>query len=119
MSFISFIFLLSMILCMDIRPFSENPCVLAYTRHYEHETLLIVNHLFGFVQPAERDPNAFKGAVSVELMGGVRFPPIGDLPYFLTFGPHSFYWFRLEGHLPPPPVSSGSADALVSEPSAT
>jgi maltose alpha-D-glucosyltransferase/alpha-amylase len=24
------------------------------------------------------------------------FPPIGELPYFLTLGPHSFYWFRLE-----------------------
>ena len=23
-------------------------------------------------------------------------PPIGELPYLLTMGPHSFYWFKLE-----------------------
>ncbi|WP_344055272.1 alpha-glucosidase C-terminal domain-containing protein, partial [Streptomyces thermoalcalitolerans] len=31
----------------------------------------------------------------VELFGGVRFPPIGDLPYLLTLAGHGFYWFRL------------------------
>jgi len=25
-----------------------------------------------------------------------RFPQIGELPYLLTFGPHGFYWFRLD-----------------------
>ena len=30
------------------------------------------------------------------VIGETAFPPIGELPYFLTFGPHSFYWFRLE-----------------------
>jgi maltose alpha-D-glucosyltransferase/alpha-amylase len=34
--------------------------------------------------------------VPVELFGHTRFPPIGELPYFLTFGPHTFYWFKLE-----------------------
>ena len=27
---------------------------------------------------------------------GVEFPPIGELPYLLTLGPHGFYWFALE-----------------------
>ncbi|MER6138364.1 alpha-glucosidase C-terminal domain-containing protein, partial [Streptomyces sp. NPDC001815] len=31
----------------------------------------------------------------VELIGGVRFPAIGDLPYLLTLAGHGFYWFRL------------------------
>ncbi|MGW5172715.1 alpha-glucosidase C-terminal domain-containing protein, partial [Streptomyces nodosus] len=31
----------------------------------------------------------------VELIGQVRFPPIGDLPYLLTLAGHGFYWFRL------------------------
>jgi maltose alpha-D-glucosyltransferase/alpha-amylase len=35
----------------------------------------------------------------VEMIGETTFPLIGDLPYFLTLGPHSFYWFRLD-----PPV---------------
>jgi maltose alpha-D-glucosyltransferase/alpha-amylase len=32
----------------------------------------------------------------VELFGGMRFPPIGELPYFITLGPHTFYWFAIE-----------------------
>ncbi|MER6016258.1 alpha-glucosidase C-terminal domain-containing protein, partial [Streptomyces bluensis] len=31
----------------------------------------------------------------VELIGGVRFPAIGELPYLLTLAGHGFYWFRL------------------------
>jgi maltose alpha-D-glucosyltransferase/alpha-amylase len=34
--------------------------------------------------------------VPVEMIGETRFPPIGDLPYFITLGPHTFYWFRLD-----------------------
>ena len=36
-----------------------------------------------------------------EVVGRTEFPPIGELPYFFTLGPHSFYWFRLE-----PPAES-------------
>ena len=32
---------------------------------------------------------------AVELIGETPFPLIGELPYFVTLGPHSFYWFRL------------------------
>jgi maltose alpha-D-glucosyltransferase/alpha-amylase len=39
----------------------------------------------------------------VELIGGVRFPAIGQLPYLLTLAGHGFYWFRLRpGDLPVP-----------------
>ena len=31
----------------------------------------------------------------VELFGGNEFPQIGDQPYFLTLGPHDFYWFAV------------------------
>jgi maltose alpha-D-glucosyltransferase/alpha-amylase len=37
-----------------------------------------------------------KGLIPVELMGGSKFPAIGDLPYLLTLGGHDFYWFTLE-----------------------
>jgi len=40
----------------------------------------------------------------VELFGRTEFPPIGDLPYFLTLGPHAFYWFALE-----PPRAAAAA----------
>src|SRR5205807_1955092 len=32
----------------------------------------------------------------IELIGRTPFPPIGDLPYLLTLGPHTFYWFSIE-----------------------
>ena len=31
----------------------------------------------------------------IELLGGVRFPQIGELPYLLTLAPRGFYWFQL------------------------
>ena len=45
---------------------------------------------------AALDLSAYKGMVPVEMFGHIRFPPIVELPYFLTLGPHSFYWFKLE-----------------------
>ena len=73
-----------------------NPKILVYTREYEEELLLIVNNLSRFAQPVELDLRRYDGRVPVELFGETRFPPIGELPYFLTLGPHAFYWFRLE-----------------------
>jgi len=74
----------------------NNQKVLAYTRRYEGHCALIVNNLSRFSQPVELNLSEFNGAVPVEMLGEVRFPPIGELPYFITLGPHSFYWFRLE-----------------------
>jgi maltose alpha-D-glucosyltransferase / alpha-amylase len=73
-----------------------NQKVLAYVRHYQGQRLLCINNLSRFPQPCELDLSPYQGAVPVELIGGVRFPAIGELPYFITLGPHSFYWFRLE-----------------------
>mgnify|MGYP005847275491 FL=1 len=74
----------------------SNERVLTYVRQYQGETILVVLSLSRFVQCAELDLRRFRGRVPVELIGGSRFPPIGDLPYFVTLGPHGFYWFRLE-----------------------
>ncbi|MPY45329.1 alpha,alpha-phosphotrehalase, partial [Streptomyces phyllanthi] len=43
----------------------------------------------------ELDLRTFNGRHPVELIGGVRFPAIGELPYLLTLAGHGFYWFRL------------------------
>lgn len=79
----------------------QNPKILAYIRVYEDETLLIVNNLSRYVQPVELDLKHYNGWEPLELWGNVKFPKIGALPYFLTLGPHSFYWFRLN-KLPEP-----------------
>jgi maltose alpha-D-glucosyltransferase/alpha-amylase len=74
----------------------ENLRVLAYVRAYENEIILCIVNLSRFVQACELDLSAYKGYRPVELIGETAFPAIGDLPYFVTLGPHSFYWFRLE-----------------------
>jgi len=75
---------------------ADNRRVLAYIRAYEEEVIFCVVNLSRFVQPTQLDLSAFDGWQPIELIGETPFPPIGELPYFLTLGPHSFYWFRLE-----------------------
>jgi maltose alpha-D-glucosyltransferase/alpha-amylase len=72
-----------------------NRHVLAYVREHEGVIVLCVVNLSRFSQYAELDLSRWAGRVPVELVGRVRFPPIGELPYLLTFGPHAYYWFEL------------------------
>lgn len=74
----------------------ENRKVIAYTRTYEDEHILVVANLSRFVQTVELDLSAFKGMIPVEIFGRSEFPPIADLPYFLSISPYSFYWFTLK-----------------------
>jgi maltose alpha-D-glucosyltransferase/alpha-amylase len=73
----------------------SNPSVLSYVRVFGDDVVLCVNNLSRFPQPVELDLRRFEGCQPIELMGGVRFPPIGELPYLLTLATHGFYWFRL------------------------
>jgi maltose alpha-D-glucosyltransferase/alpha-amylase len=75
----------------------ENPKVLAFTRTYEEETLLIVVNLSKFSQAAEVDLLSYKGFVPVDVFSRNRFPVIrDDGQYFFTLAPHSYNWFVLE-----------------------
>ena len=75
--------------------YPDNHRVLAFLRRYQDETILVIANLSRFVQYAGLDLSAFKGTAPIELFGGAQFPPISDSAYFLTLGPHSFYWFAL------------------------
>jgi len=72
-----------------------NRHVFAYLREYDGDCILCVANLAGTAQPVELDLSRFKGQVPVEMMGRSSFPPIGELPYFLTIAGHGFFWFRL------------------------
>jgi maltose alpha-D-glucosyltransferase/alpha-amylase len=76
--------------------YPDNTAVLAYVRSLEDMHVLCVNNLSRYSQPAELDLSAFEGCTPVDVFGETHFPRIGELPYFVTLGPHSFYWFRLE-----------------------
>ena len=89
---------------------SSNPSVLAYVREYratasddsETDRMLCVNNLSRYPQPVELDLSRFAGSVPIETMGGVAFPPIGELSYLLTLPGYGFYWLMLK-----PPANYG------------
>ncbi|MFO7965868.1 MAG: maltose alpha-D-glucosyltransferase [Desulfobacterales bacterium] len=109
-----------------LRP--ENNHILAFIRSYEEENILVVVNLSRFVQYVELDLSAYQGAVPVELFGRTAFPFIGPAPYFLSLGPHSFFWFYLtrqpaEAAAAEPPASaipeltiSGKLNSIFSGP---
>ena len=76
----------------------ENKAALVFLRQHEHETILCVQNLSRYAQPVELDLRRFNGCVPIELWSEKPFPPIGELPYFLTLSPHAVLWFRLAGH---------------------
>ncbi|HEX9374640.1 MAG TPA: maltose alpha-D-glucosyltransferase [Actinomycetota bacterium] len=76
--------------------FPDNRKVLAFLRRYEDERILVVVNLSRYAQYVQLNLAEFRNTVPVELFGHTEFPPIGDLPYMLTLGPHQFYWFSLE-----------------------
>ena len=54
----------------------ENAKVLAFLRHHESESVLVVANLSRFAQTVSLDLHEYRGAVPVELFGGNEFPPI-------------------------------------------
>ncbi|HRC62239.1 MAG TPA: putative maltokinase, partial [Dehalococcoidia bacterium] len=87
----------------------ENRHILAYLRHHEGEVVLVVANLSRFVQPVSLDLGAYAGCQPIEVIGGGVFPVITEQPYFLSLGPHGFYWFDL--------VPQSEPIVITSEPS--
>ncbi|MDB6108543.1 MAG: trehalose synthase [Pedosphaera sp.] len=74
----------------------ENRKVLAFIRHHDNETILVVANLSRFPQPVALDLARFNEHVPVELFGRAEFPAVGTAPYPLTLSPHAAFWFSLE-----------------------
>ncbi|BAS55109.1 trehalose synthase [Leptolyngbya boryana NIES-2135] len=84
----------------------ENRKVLAFTRTYKDECILVVANLSRFVQTVELDLSAFSGSIPVEVFGRTEFPAVKEAPYFLSLGAYAFYWFSLK------PVDSSTQTEL-------
>jgi maltose alpha-D-glucosyltransferase/alpha-amylase len=76
--------------------YPDNRKVLVFIRRHEDEHVLVVANLSRFVQFARLDLTRFMGSAPTELFGRTEFPVITDQPYFLSLGPHAFYWFQLQ-----------------------
>ncbi len=76
---------------------SENAKILAFTRTYEEETMLVLVNLSRYTQPVELELQDYSGYVPVEVFSRNRFPIIREgNPYFYTLGAHDCQWFILE-----------------------
>ncbi|HKK78078.1 MAG TPA: alpha-glucosidase C-terminal domain-containing protein, partial [Phaeodactylibacter sp.] len=81
----------------DIRFLSpENAKVLAFTRSYEDEHLLVVANLSRHAQSVDLELPEFERYRPVEAFGQTVFPPIGRGQNRFTVGPYGYYWFVLE-----------------------
>jgi maltose alpha-D-glucosyltransferase / alpha-amylase len=83
-----------------IRP--QNRKIIAYVRSCGTEMILCVANLSQTAQAVELDLSKYKGRVPVEMLGRNAFPPIGELPYFLTLPAHGFFWLQLSESATPP-----------------
>ncbi len=90
----------------------ENNKILAFTRDYEDQSVLMVANLSRFVQFIELDLSRFAGRRPIEMFGQTSFPVIAKSPYILTLGPHAFYWFSLEEEKVEAPLAPGTEPEL-------
>lgn len=91
----------------------DNPKILAFTRTYEDETILVVVNLSRFAQPAEIELDDFEGYQPNELWSRNKFPLIKNTPYFLSLGSYGFQWYSLQKlnvEIAPGMVSEYTAD---------
>jgi maltose alpha-D-glucosyltransferase / alpha-amylase len=75
----------------------DNRKVLAYLRREGGEQVLCIANLSRFAQCVDLDLSDLEGAVPVEMLGYVEFPPIGKQPYRFTLGAYGFLWLELHG----------------------
>lgn len=76
-----------------------NPHVLAYTRNYGDESILVVVNLSRFAQAVRLDLREYKRCAPVELFSGNAFPTVGQSGeelYTLTLTPHGALLLQLE-----------------------
>jgi hypothetical protein len=70
--------------------------VIAFTREYQDEIVLVVINLSRFSQVVEFDLSEYAGFALEEVFGQNRFPTIKDSPYVLTLGFHDYFWFVMK-----------------------
>ena len=76
---------------------SENPKILAFTRTYQEETMLVIVNLSRYTQPVELDLSNYNGHNPVEVFSKNKFPMVkNDTLYFMTLGGHDCQWFIME-----------------------
>ena len=98
---------------VDREPVGARLLAPLHRRRRHEDIVLCVNNLSRFAQPVELMIPQLAGKVPVELLGRVPFPPIGELPYFVTLPPYGFYWFTLHEAGARPMIEPGDLATLL------
>ena len=76
--------------------YPDNKKVLVFLRKRKSKTYLVVLNLSKSAQPVEIMLQKYSGKALHELLGDTYFPPIGELPYFITLNPYGYYMFEVK-----------------------
>jgi maltose alpha-D-glucosyltransferase/alpha-amylase len=90
---------------------SDNHKVLAFSRRYKDECVIVVANLSRFAQHAAIDLAAFRDSAVVEAFGGNEFAVIRDHPYDVTLAPYACYWLTVQPRVSTESVPGPAADA--------
>ncbi len=74
---------------------NENSNVLAFTREYEDEKVLVIANLSRYPQLVALDLWEYKDLVPKEVFSQENFPPVREDNYNLSLGSYGYYWFTL------------------------
>ncbi|MBC7552393.1 MAG: maltose alpha-D-glucosyltransferase [Taibaiella sp.] len=75
---------------------ADNPKVLAFTRVYQDEVVLVIVNLSRHSQPAELNLEEYKGYQLIEAFSNNKFPAVkAGMPYFFTLSQYECQWFSL------------------------
>ena len=75
---------------------ANNPKILAFTRTYQDEILLVIINLSRYAQQAELELSSYNGFVPIEVFSQNEFTPISDQPYLFPMQFKNYYWFELK-----------------------
>ena len=79
--------------------FNDNSNILSFIRKYNEEIILVIVNLSSYPQVMELNLLNYAGFTPEEIFSKNKFPVIKNVPYILTNGPFSCFWFKLEKNL--------------------
>ena len=79
--------------CTFLAP--PNTAILAYTRQYQDDSVLVVNNLSSQGEETTLDLAAFEGRVPIDLVTDQTFPTITRESYPIRLKPYQFFWLNL------------------------
>ncbi|MCG6188883.1 maltose alpha-D-glucosyltransferase [Maribellus maritimus] len=74
---------------------TNNSKILAFTRSYKEERILVVINLSRYSQQAELDLSEYEGYVPTEVFSQNEFAAIGKEPYIFPLQLKNYFWFEL------------------------